>query len=126
MKRLWFGVVLLILLTGLGLLTTFYAQKTQSAIADTLREARQEAAADRWQAADAYFQQAWALWQKHHHLTAAIVDHEPMEEVECLFRQLSVCLQNRDSGAFRSGCAGLEVLARAIGESHSISWWSIL
>ena len=68
----------------------------------------------------------FGLHIEHQKTTAAVVDHEPMEEVESLFAQLDVYLKARDPVAYCACCASLEVFARAIGESHSVSWWSLL
>ena len=124
--RTWIGIVLLILLLAVGICLTVYTAKTQDQIAGLLAQSREAAAVGRWEKAAGKCYQARALWEKHQKATAAMVDHEPMEEVEGLFAQLEVYLKARDPVAFCSCCASLEVFARAIGESHSVSWWSLL
>lgn len=126
MKRLWIGVGLLILLLLLGILTTVFAARHQEQISQTLAEARNAAEVGQWEKAAGACFRAKALWESRHHLTASIADHEPMEEVESLFAQLEIYLKARDPVAFSACCSGLEVFVRAIGEAHSVNWWSLL
>ena len=124
MKRLWIGVGLLVTLLILGILVTCYTDSVQNRIADTVKQAAAQAEIGQWEKAAGTLHQAKALW--HHHLTAAVVDHEPMEEAESLFAQLEVHLKFRESAAFSACCAALQATARAIGEAHSINWWTLL
>ena len=126
MKRLWFGVALLILLLVLGCTVTAYAARTQDAVCSRLRQAHAAAGENLWEAAADYCRQAEEIWKQQQHLLAAIADHEPMEEVEALFCQLKIYLGTEDPAAFAAACTNLEVFVRAIGEAHSISWWNIL
>lgn len=124
--RTWIGIGILVLLLAAGICLTFYTGHTQEQVALLLTQSREAAAVGQWEKAAGKCYQARALWEKHRKPTAAIVDHEPMEEVESLFAQLEVYLKARDPVAFCSCCASLEVFTRAIGESHSVSWWSLL
>ena len=124
--RTWIGVGILVLLLGIGIFFTAYTADTQNRIAQTLFESREAAAVGQWERAAGKCYQARALWEKHQKLTATVVDHEPMEEVDALFAQLEVHLKARDSLGYCACCASLEVFTRAIGESHSVSWWSFL
>ena len=124
--RTWIGAGILVLLLGIGIFFTFYTAETQEQIAQTLSESREAAAVGHWEKAAGKCFQARSLWEKHQKATAAVVDHEPMEEVEALFAQLEIYLKARDPVSYCSCCASLEVFAKAIGESHSISWWSLL
>ena len=126
MKRLWIGVILLLLLLGVGIWATAFADRANTQIADTLSQARQAAEADdRVRAAD-LLQTARAEWERRHHIMAILSDHEPMEEIEGLFAQLEVWSENWDSTAFCVCCAALESMVRAVGEAQSVSWWSLL
>ena len=126
MKRLWIGVGLLVTLLILGILVTCYTDSVQNRIADTVKQAAAQAEVGQWEKAAGTLHQAKALWDQHHHLTAAVVDHEPMEEAESLFAQLEIHLKFRESAAFSACCAALQATARAIGEAHSINWWTLL
>ena len=124
--RTWIGVGILVLLLGIGIFFTAYTANTQDRVAGILAESREAAAVGQWEKAAGKCYQARTLWETHRKTTAAVVDHEPMEEVESLFAQLDVYLKARDPVAYCACCASLEVFARAIGESHSVSWWSLL
>ena len=126
MMRTWIGVGILVLLLGIGIFPTIYTADTQDRLAQILAESRESAAVGQWEKAAGKCYQARALWEKHQKATAAVVDHEPMEEVEALFAQLEIYLKARDSVGYCACCASLEVFTRAIGESHSVSWWSLL
>ena len=126
MKRLWFGVGLLILLLLLGAAITVYVGQLQARISSQLLRAADAAQAGLWEDTALYCSRAETLWEQQRHMIASIADHEPMEEVDSLFSQLEILLQARDPVAFSLTCSSLEVFVRAIGEAHSISWWSIL
>ena len=82
--RTWIGVGILVLLLGIGIFFTAYTADTQNRIAQTLFESREAAAVGQWERAAGKCYQARALWEKHQTLTATVVDHEPMEEVDAL------------------------------------------
>ena len=124
--RTWIGIIILVLLLGIGIFLTFYTAKVQDQVALILSESREAAAVGQWEKAAGKCFHARCLWEKHQKATAAIVDHEPMVELVSLFAQLEVYLKAKDPVAYCSCCASLEVFARAIGESHSVSWWSLL
>lgn len=126
MTRTWIGVGILVLLLGIGIFFTFYTANTQDQVAQILAESRDAAAVGQWEKAAGKCYQARTFWKKHQKITATVVDHEPMEEAEALFAQLEVYLKAQDPVGYCSCCAALEVFTRAIGESHSVSWWSFL
>ena len=126
MKRLWIGVGLLATLLILGILVTCYTDSVQNRIAGAVEQAASQAEVGQWEKAAGTLRQAKTLWKKHHHLTAAVADHEPMEEVESLFAQLEVHLKFRENAAFSACCAALQTTLRAIGEAHSVNWWTLL
>lgn len=126
MKRLWIGVVLLLILLGLGIGITVASAHVQGDIAQKLAQASQAALDEDWDAAKALSSQAKQDWERHRRYTAAIADHEPMEEIDSLFSQMEVYLRMRDRTAFSACCGSLEVLTRAVGEAQAINWWSLL
>ena len=124
--RTWIGIGILVVLLLIGIFVTLYTADAQDRIAQVLSESRESAAVGQWEKAAGKYFQARERWEKHRKSIASIVDHEPMEEADSLFAQLEVYLKARDPVAYCSCCASLEVFARAIGESHSVSWWSLL
>lgn len=126
MKRIWIGIALLVLLLVGGIWSTAFASRANTHIADTLSQARQAAQTEDRLSAASLLQAAKGEWEHNHHIMAILSDHEPMEEIEGLFAQLEVWLENWNSTAFSVCCAALESLVRAVGEAQSVSWWSLL
>ena len=126
MKRLWIGVVLLILLLGLGIGTTLFAVRSHEDISGQLRLASEAALEGKWEEAETLFKSAKEKWEAQRHITAAIADHEPMEEIDDLFSQLEIYLLTRQQISFSACCRSLSVLTNAIGEAHALNWWSLL
>lgn len=126
MKRTWFAAALLLLLLGVGIYITVSASDIHAQIADTLSLSADAAAAGDWDAAAAHSAAARSVWEQHRNSTAAITDHEPMEEIDSLFSQLQVYLSAEQQAAFCACCRCLEVMVGAIGEAQSVNWWNLL
>ncbi len=126
MKRLWVGVLILFLLLGAGIGITVFADHVHTGISDTLGQAADAALAGDWDAAAALTAAAKNRWDTYRNITASIADHEPMEEIDSLFSQLEIYEKARQSISFSACCESLCVFTKAVGESQSISWWSLL
>ena len=126
MSRLWVGVAILALLLGAGIGVIRYTDRVQTQVKELLTQSREAAEVGQWKKAAGKCFQARSLWEKHRKATAAVIDHEPMEEAEALFSRLEVWLKARDSDSYCACCAGLEVCIEAIGEAHSVNWWNFL
>ena len=126
MKRFWIGIALLAVMLGSGIWITIAANRVHGRISDTLSFASQAALKGDWDTAQGKTLEAMAKWERCRKATAAIADHEPMEEIDSLFSQLEVLLQLREAASFSALCARVSVLVRAVGEAHDISWWNLL
>lgn len=126
MKRLWVGVLILLLLLGAGIGITVFADHVHTGISDTLVQAADAALAGDWDAATTLSAAARNRWNTYRNITASIADHEPMEEIDSLFSQLEVYETTRQALSFSACCEALSVFTKAIGESQSVSWWSLL
>jgi len=126
MKRLWIGVGILLVLLALGIGTTVFAVRTHTGISQTLQQASEAALAGKWAEASSLSLDAKTKWESCRKETAAIADHEPMEEIDDLFSQMEVFLKTRQQIPLSACCASLSVLIEAIGEAHAINWWSLL
>ena len=126
MKRLWIGITILFLLLAVGIGTTVFATRTQKEISQTLAQASEAALEGKWQEAAILSQNAKMEWERCRKATAAISDHEPMEEIDDPFSQMEVYLATNQPLPFSICCASLSVLTEAIGEAHAINWWSLL
>lgn len=126
MKRMWIGVVLLAVLLISGILVTEFMERTHGPIAEDLAEAAALAMEGHWDKAEALTVKVRKSWEKRLPLTAAFVDHEPMEEVEALFARIDVCARERNRLDFASTCAYLAKLMEALGESHSLNFRNLM
>lgn len=126
MKRICMGLVILAVLLGLALLLAAFMDQTQTPIASYLRQAARAALGGDWDKAEALSHNAFVAWQRHKRLTAALEDHEPIEEMETLFAELELQLQQRQAASFAVTCNRLAQLATAIAEDHALTWWNLL
>lgn len=126
MKRLWIGVIILAILLAAGIGITTFAVRTQEKISQELAKASEAALRGKWEQACKLSLNAKKQWESLRRGTAAIADHEPMEEIDDLFSQMEVYLLTRQQIPFATCCASLSVLTNAIGEAHAINWWSLL
>lgn len=125
MKKLWAGVAILAVLLGIGIGAAIVMRHIHGDLADRLEEAADLCIAD-WDKANALADSARESWEQHHHWIAALVDHEPLEEIESLFSQLALCQSLGDTEEFAAVCLRIAGICNMLGESHSPFWWNLL
>jgi len=125
MTRLWIGVGLLLILAICGIVLNLYTVPFHEALAADLDLAADLAAEGNWEQARQITFAARDRWQKRQNSFAAMTDHEPMEQMEALFRELSLMHRDQTSD-FTCVCVHLAQTARAIGETQALKWWGIL
>ena len=126
MKRCWFGAGLLAALLVAGLLVTRGMTKVHSQVASQLRNASAAASAENWTQAEREIREASEQWEMRWHFSAAFADHEPMEEIDGMFAQLAVYLEEKDPAALAALCAQLSRMVEAMGDAHECTWWNLL
>lgn len=126
MKRIWIGIILLALLLGAGLWIADFMEQAHSSVSQDVRLAGKMARQEHWESARALAARGHETWQKKRPVTAAIADHEPMDEIDALFAQLEVYGEAEAAVAFRSLCAHLESQLEALAQSHRAAWWNLL
>ncbi|MBO5953893.1 MAG: DUF4363 family protein [Oscillospiraceae bacterium] len=126
MRRLWLGVGLLLALLVLGVYTASGMQQIHSPVSKDLHRAAQAALDENWQEAEEFSKQAQSAWSRYWRITAAVADHEPMEEIDSLFAELKIYVREQEAEHFAACCANLSTLTRAMGEAHTINWWNLL
>ena len=126
MKRFWIGLGVLAVILALGILLNLWMGKLHSDLARQLDRAGTLAQEEQWEQAGQVARQAYARWQERRHLLAAVVDHEPLEEMERLFSQLWVYRQRHWVTEFAATGLQLARQAEAIGDSHILAWWNLL
>lgn len=126
MKRLWWGLVLLLvlLLTGIG------AQIAMTAIhgpaSGDLERAAQAALSEDWDTALPLADGAYERWQRYQKITASISDHTPMDDTQTLFAEMRVYAASRDTAHFAACCAQLAKATRSFADAHTLNWWNML
>lgn len=126
MKRGWIGLALLVVLLASGLLTAKKMEEIHGDGAKTLTRAGAYALEDNWAPARELAFQTMKQWQEHREFTAAFADHEPMEDVDCLFAELPVYAREEDAAHFAAICAELSKRLEAVSNAHSFLWWNVL
>ena len=126
MKRPLLGFCILLALLLSSICIWWAMMDIHRDIAGLLTQAQTAAEAENWQQAEYFSSLAAKKWEHHHRFTASFADHTPMDELDSLFAELEVFLQNRESPHFESTCAQLILLAHAMADSHNISWWNVL
>lgn len=126
MRRPYLGIGILLALLLLGAVIWWGMEMIHNDIEDLLTQAQQAAQKEEWEKAEDAIQRAYHRWEQYHHFTASFADHTPMDELDGLFAELLVYLDQRESPHFEATCARLILLTQAMAESHGITWWNIL
>ena len=126
MKHVHAGIALLLILGLLGALLTLFMDSTQERLSGAMTQAAEAALAENWAAVDSHTAQALSLWEQRHRITAAVVDHELLEQADSMLAELSVYRSRRESTEFAVVCMCLVRQFEAIGESQSLRWWHLL
>ena len=126
MKRIWIGIILLAALLTAGLQISKFMKEAHLPVVQDIRRAGQLALEEQWGPAEAYARRGQELWEKKWPVTAAIADHEPMDEIDALFAQLNVYADEKETLAYSAACAHLASLLEAISQSHSCNWWNLM
>lgn len=126
MKRCYFGVGLLAVLLLISLGTSWVTDRCHSPISQEMSEAASYALADDWKQAVRCTEQARKHWEQYRKLTAALADHEPMEQIDRLFGELEVWQKAQDAQHCATVCAQLSEAVNAMADAHALTWWNVL
>lgn len=125
MTRFRIGIILLLCLLALSLGAQWAAEAICAPIAQALTEAAAAALMDDWPAAAEQLTGAAARWRRYWRFTAALADHQPMEDIDCLFAQLTLGLQTH-SEDFAPLAADLSRRIAAVSAAQTLTWWNFL
>ena len=126
MKPFTFPLLLLTVLLVGGIVSSYGVQWVQEPITQGLTQAAEAGFLENWDRAEALCDAARQRWEAYRHALAAVIDHEPMEEIDSLFGEMEVLRQAKDTVLFSSLCRRLSRLTDAIGDALSLSWWNLL
>lgn len=126
MKRLYIGIALLAIMLAVSICLTAAFSALHEPLSSKLDQAKSAAVAGDWEKATALTSDARASWVQFRRFTAAVADHEPLEQMDSLFARLEVLGQLREVDEFAADCAELSRLATAMAESQAFTWWNML
>ena len=126
MKRIWIGLVLLgaLLIGGIG--TGEFMEVAHVPVARDVKQAGEYALQGEWTLAQALVKRGQDRWEEKWPVTAAIADHEPMDEIDALFAQLKTYEKTRDGAAYSALCSHLGSLLEALSQGHRCKWWNLM
>ena len=126
MKRLWFGVGLLALLLAAGLyLGDAMTELVQPAESD-LDKAAVAALDGNWPLASALYLRAQQHWEDNRGLTATLIHHDPIGEIDAAFASLPGYAATEDTAGFCTACGALAQQLRSLPQPHGAKWWNLL
>ena len=124
--RSWLGITLLVGLLLLGFGSGYFVERFHGPTAQYLEQAADAAMASDGEDAVFLARQAEARWQRHRKWTAALTDHNPMDQIDNLFAEAQVLSENRQWQELAACCSQLAVLIRSVCEDQSLTWWNLL
>ena len=126
MKHFWFGAGLLAALLALSLWTMGFLEDIHEPIRQDLDAAAEAVLSGDWNRGRALANQAEDAWEQKRNLIAALSSHLAIEEIDSLFRQLSVYARSGDPIVYAAACRELACLTAAASEAHQLTWWNLL
>lgn len=125
MTRFRIGVVMLIALLAAGIWSQQQVAQIQEPIALAMEDASRQALLGHWEAAAQAAAEAETAWQEHRVFTAAIADHNPMDEIESLLAQLPALAAVHNRSAYAAVCSNLSRRLHSMSEAHRLDWGSL-
>ena len=122
MKRLWIGVGLMIVLLAAGIWEARRMENIYLPAAQEMEAAGDLARTGDFDGARAAAEQVQARVEQQKHLTAALTDHETLEEIDGLFSRLENCEDQED---YASTCGWIAAQLEHLGQIHSLTWWNL-
>lgn len=126
MKHFWVGIALLAALLGLSLWVMWFLTDIHEPIRQDLDDAAEAVLSGDWDRGRDLAAQAEAAWEQKRNLIAALSSHLAIEEIDSLFRQLSVYARSGDPIVYAAACRELACLTDAASEAHQLTWWNLL
>ena len=124
MKRCIFGAVLLVAV-GLACLWAGAAlNRFTEPVCRNLERAQEAALAEDWDKAAAHALAGETAGEGKWDGLACAADHTPLEDIDDLFAQLSLCRRMEKKEDFPVLCAQLRRRLQAVSRAHALNWWN--
>ena len=104
MPRGWLGAGILLLFLILGLVVMAAMDSAHLATGQMLEQAADKSLDGDMEGAATLAMAAKVRWERQHHSTAAVADHNPMDDVDRLFAQMEVYAQAQEAPHFAACC----------------------
>ena len=125
-KRFYLGLGILVFFLILGIVGLCFLSHIHMPLSRQLALAQQTALSGDLQEGARIAMQAKTRWKQYWYPTAALADHEPMDEIDGLFGELDIYAQTGEHVHFAACCANLTQKVQAITDAHSPNWWNLL
>lgn len=120
MNRIVIGAALLVALLAVSLFSAWQMGHIQEPIAAWMDEASRQSLRGEMTAAAQSAAKAEAAWHSSRIFTAALADHQPMEDIEGLFARLSA-YESEDKSEYAALCAEIARRIRAVAEAQELT-----
>lgn len=126
MRRMYWGAALLLLVLVLGILLSVVFLRIHEPLSQLLEQAEEAAISGDWGVATDMADRAEERWLRFRNLTAAVADHEPLEQMDVVFDRLEVVIRLGDREQFLICCSDLSNMAAAMADAQKFLWWNLL
>ena len=120
------GVGILVGLLLCGLWSAWYINRQHSTMATVMENSSWLALSGQWENAKELAVSVRQDWEKGWRYRAAFADHAHLEEIDTLFRELTVHSAAGEHTDFARICAVLTEKLKALAASQQFSWWNVL
>lgn len=125
MNRFRIGVGLLVVLLGLCIWSQVRMSAIQTPIAREVAQAEACAARKDWAQAADMVAAARREWEENRTFVAFLADHQPLEDIECLFAMLQAYAAGQEETEFRASCQDLARRILAVKEAQEFNLGSV-
>lgn len=126
MKQLWIGLGILTALLAVSLGVGALLEDMHQPSAADLEKAAASALEGDWTLASALTIRAKKQWNHHRSLSAALISHGSMDQIDAGFSQLELYAARENPLLYGITCLKLSQLLESIPQAHGFRWWMLL
>lgn len=120
------GMGLLAVLLLSGILSAWFLSRQPEEMASAMEDGVWFALSGQWENAKNLAASVRQDWEKGWRFRAVFADHTHLEEIDALFRELTVYEAAGEQTDFARICALLSEKLKAMASSARLSWWNVL
>lgn len=120
------GMGLLALLLMSGLLSAWYLSRQPDEMASAMEDSTWLVLSGQWENAKELAVSVRQDWEKNWRFRAAFADHTHLDEINGLFREMTIYGAAGEQTEFARICALLSEKLEALASSARLSWWNVL